>query len=107
MKILKEDKSMSVYLSIQFNIKDAEAFQIYSSQVGDTVKLYGGKTVGVSKMPQSLVGNPENEFFVLQQWPSLEDAQAWHESKEYAPLKTLRDEQAISELKIIVIPSVS
>ena len=98
---------MSIYLSIQFNVKDAEAFQTYSSKVGETVKLYGGETIGVSKAPKTLVGNPGSEFFVLQQWPSLETAEAWHQSKEYAPLKILRDEQAISELKIIVIPGLS
>lgn len=97
---------MTVYVSIQFNIKNAEAFQSYSSQVPETVKLYGGKTIAVSKNPQTLAGKQDCDFCVIQEWPSLEAVQAWHESKEYAPLKKLRDEQAVSELKMTVIPRV-
>ncbi|WP_342344074.1 DUF1330 domain-containing protein [Vibrio owensii] len=33
-------------------------------------------------------------------------AHAWHDSPEYAPLRKLRDEKAMRDLKIIPVPAV-
>lgn len=94
------------YLYIQFKIKEMDAFQQYGEQVSATVTHYGGKTIAVNKAPNPLHGQHNIDVNVLQEWPSLESAQAWLESPEYAPLKTLRDERAMTDLIITPIPAV-
>ncbi|PSW09368.1 DUF1330 domain-containing protein [Photobacterium rosenbergii] len=96
----------NVYLYIQFKIKNMGAFKQYGAQVPDTVALYGGKTIAVNKAPIPLHGNMDVDVCVVQQWPSLEAAQAWLDSPEYAPLKKLRDERAMTELTIVPVPAV-
>ena len=95
------------YLYIQFKIKEMEAFQQYAANVSDTVALYGGKTIAVNKEPSALHGSVDIDASVIQEWPSLEAAQAWLDSPEYAPLKQLRDDRALSDLKIISVPALS
>ncbi len=84
-----------------------EAFQQYAANVSDTVALYGGKTIAVNKDPSALYGSVDIDASVIQEWPTLEAAQAWLDSPEYAPLKQLRDDRALSDLKIIPVPALS
>ncbi|MDG3086398.1 DUF1330 domain-containing protein [Vibrio hannami] len=94
-----------IYVYIQFNIKDMEAFKRYGEKVSETTEIYGGKTIAINKAPAAIYGEVGAEVCVIQQWPSLETAQKWHDSPEYAPLKKLRDDEAMSDLKIIPVPA--
>lgn len=94
-----------IYVYIQFNIKDTEAFKRYGEKVSETTEIYGGKTIAINKAPAAIYGEVGAEVCVIQQWPSLEAAQKWHDSPEYAPLKKLRDDEAMSDLKIIPVPA--
>ncbi|WED23809.1 DUF1330 domain-containing protein [Vibrio sp. JC009] len=93
------------YVYIQFKIKDMQAFKRYTEQVSETTKIYGGKTIAVNKAPSAIHGEVGADVCVIQEWPSLEATQTWHDSPEYAPVKKLRDEEAMSDLKIIPIPA--
>jgi len=88
------------YLYIQFKIKDMQAFKQYAEQVSDTVSLYGGKTIAINKSPNPIHGELDMDVCVIQEWPSLQAAENWHSSPEYAPVKKLRDEQAMEQLTI-------
>ncbi len=94
------------YLYIQFKIQHMEAFSEYAERVSETTQIYGGKTVAINKSPMALHGDLGADVCVIQHWPSLEAAQAWHDSPEYAPLRKLRDEKAMRDLKIIPVPAV-
>ncbi|GAL27609.1 hypothetical protein JCM19239_1031 [Vibrio variabilis] len=94
------------YLYIQFKIREMDAFQQYAQQVSATVSKYGGKTVAVNKAPSSLHGKLDIDVSVIQEWPSIEAAQTWLKSPEYAPLKVLRDERAMDRLIITPVPVV-
>ncbi|HHX8572124.1 TPA: DUF1330 domain-containing protein [Vibrio alginolyticus] len=93
------------YLYIQFKIKEIEAFQQYADKVSGTVALYGGKSIAINKEPSALHGSVDIDVCVIQEWPSFEAAQTWLDSPEYAPLKVLRDERALADLKIIPVPA--
>ena len=90
-----------MYLYIQFSIKDQEAFSKYAQQVGATVEKYGGKTIAVNKEVRPLIGETNANVSVIQQWPSLEAAEQWLASPEYAPLKKIRDEEAMENLTML------
>lgn len=93
------------YVYIQFKIRDAEAFAQYAQAVNETTAIYGGKTIAVNKSPVAIHGATDADICVIQRWPSLTAALDWHNSAEYAPLKKLRDSQAMSDLSIIPIPA--
>lgn len=93
------------YVYIQFRIKDMAAFKRYTEQVPETTSVYSGKTIAVNKEPVAIHGEVGADVCVIQQWPSLEAAQQWHDSPEYAPVKKLRDEEAMTDLKIIPVPA--
>ncbi|NHI00251.1 DUF1330 domain-containing protein [Oceanimonas sp. MB9] len=94
------------YIYIQFSVRNPQAFQEYASRVGDTVTAYGGRTIAINREPTALHGETQADVCVIQQWPSLEAVRQWLNSPEYAPLKALRDEKAMSQLRIIPVPAV-
>ncbi|TMO82869.1 DUF1330 domain-containing protein [Pseudoalteromonas spongiae] len=98
---------MYVFIYIQFSIKDQQAFSIYAKQVSATVEKYGGKTIAVNKQVTPLTGEINADVSVIQQWPSLEDAEQWLASPEYAPLKKIRDEKAMENLVILHLSNVT
>lgn len=95
-----------MYLYIQFSIKDQEAFSKYAQQVGATVEKYGGKTIAVNKQVIPLIGKTNADVSVIQQWPSLEAAERWLASPEYAPLKKIRDEEAMENLAMVHLSNI-
>ncbi|KJY82770.1 hypothetical protein TW81_11135 [Vibrio galatheae] len=95
----------TTYLYIQFKIEDKDAFREYAQRVPETMKIYGGKMIAFNKSPIALHGELSSEACVLQEWPSVNAAKQWQDSPEYAPLKKLRDEKAMSKVKIIPIPA--
>ncbi|MDG3085514.1 DUF1330 domain-containing protein [Vibrio hannami] len=97
----------TVYLYIQFKIKDMQAFKRYTEQVAETTKIYGGKTIAVNQAPSAMCGEVAADVCVIQEWPSIEAAQTWHDSPEYSPLKKLRDEEAMGDLKMIPVPAIN
>ncbi len=94
------------FLYIQFKIKQMDAFKQYGEKVSKTVASYGGKTIAVNKSPNSLQGDLDIDVNVIQEWPSIEAAQTWLDSPEYAPLKALRDEHAMTDLVIVPVPAI-
>lgn len=95
------------YLYIQFKIKEINAFMQYGEKVSNTVAQYGGRTIAVDKSPSPLHGELDIDVSVIQEWPSIETAQTWLDSPEYAPLKVLRDERAMTDLVITPVPALS
>lgn len=78
----------------------------YGERVSETVAQYGGKTIAVNKSPNPLHGELDVDVNVIQEWPSVEAAQQWLDSPEYAPLKSLRDKRAMTDLVITPIPAI-
>lgn len=74
-------------------IQDAEAFEKYRNQVGDTVALYQGKISSRGAFDTFLWNELHCEPFqamVELEFPDLERAQSWAHSKEYQSLLAIR-----------------
>src|SRR5262245_27803585 len=68
---------------------------------------YGGKPlIGGNSTPRllALEGTEPPLGVVILEFPSLEQAQGWHDDPDYAPLKQLR--QANVEMEVFVVESV-
>ena len=92
-----------IFVYIDFKIKDKEAFQEYSQGVPATMKLYGGRSIGVQLGANFVVGLKDVDVQVIQEWPSNQAFIAWQNSAEYAPLKLLRDTKALENLTMSII----
>lgn len=79
--------------------------QEYLPTAGALVARHGGKAlIGGNSTPRlmALEGAEEPPLgVVILEFPSLEQAQAWHDDPDYAPLKQLR--QANVDMEIFVV----
>jgi uncharacterized protein (DUF1330 family) len=78
----------------------------YLPQTGALVAKHGGKALIGGNFTQRLLpleGAEPPIGVVILEFPSLEQAQAWHDDPEYAPLKQLR--QANVDMEVVVVAS--
>ena len=81
---------MPAYFMVQLQITDAERFKEYATQVPATIAQYGGRYLVRGGEYQVLEGEWPRRRHVVLEFPSAEQARAWYDSDEYAPLKALR-----------------
>jgi uncharacterized protein (DUF1330 family) len=91
---------MSVYVIATLTIKDVVRFEDYRRTVLPTMEKYGGRLVAHGG-PTVLEGEWPRERLIIGEFPSMERAQRWWGSPEYAKPKALRQATADSELVIV------
>jgi uncharacterized protein (DUF1330 family) len=91
---------MSVYVIATLTIKDVVLFEDYIRTVLPTMEKYGGRLVAHGG-PTVLEGEWPRERLIIGEFPSMERAQRWWGSPEYAKPKALRQATADSELVIV------
>ena len=92
---------MAAYLIGDIEVTDAALYDDYRRQVAATVQKYGGRFVVRGGTVQPLEGGWTPKRLVLLEFPSLEQAQKWYRSSEYAPLIALR--QRASRGKLVLV----
>lgn len=92
---------MAAYLIGEIEVTDPAAYEDYRKQVGATVAKYGGRFVVRGGKVQALEGGWSPGRIVALEFPSMEQAQKWYRSPEYAPLIALR--QRASRGKLILV----
>lgn len=95
---------MAAYLIGEIEVTDPATYEDYRKQVAATVAKYGGRFVVRGGKVQSLEGGWAPGRIVVLEFPSLEQAQKWYRSPEYAPLIKLR--QRASRGKLILVEGV-
>ncbi len=91
---------MSVYVIASLTIKDAARFEDYRRMLLPSMAKYGARVVARGG-PIVLEGEWPREKLVIAEFPSMERAQQWWASPEYAEPKALRQATADSELVIV------
>ena len=76
------------------SITDEQGMQQYRERVMATVDQYGGRYVAIGGPLQVIEGEQRPGFPVMIEFPSMEQAQRWYGSPEYADLKALRHRSA-------------
>ena len=92
---------MAAYLIGDIEVTDAALYDDYRKQVAATVQKYGGRFVVRGGTVQPLEGGWSPKRLVLLEFPSMEQAQKWYRSDEYAPLIALR--QRASRGKLVLV----
>jgi uncharacterized protein (DUF1330 family) len=92
---------MAAYVIGEIEVTDPATYEEYRKQVMAVVTKYGGKFVVRGGRVETLEGDWAPKRFVALEFPSLEQAQKWYRSPEYAPLIALR--QKASRGKLILV----
>lgn len=98
------EPAMPAYVIAEVDVTDAAAYEDYRKQVPAVVAKYGGKFVVRGGKVETLEGSWSPKRIVVLEFPSVEQAQKWYRSSEYAPLIALR--QRASRGKLIVVEGV-
>lgn len=92
---------MAAYVIGEIEVTDPAAYEEYRKQVLATVTRYGGRFVVRGGKVEPLEGGWTPKRIVALEFPSMEQAQKWYRSDEYAPLIKLR--QRASRGKLILV----
>lgn len=92
---------MAGYVIAEIELTDPAAYEDYRKQVPAVVAKYGGKFLVRGGAVQTLEGGWSPKRIVVLEFPSVEQAQKFHRSPEYAPLIKLR--QRASRGKLILV----
>lgn len=92
---------MAVYAVINIRITDSERYAEYRNKVSAIIARYGGKYLARGGTVEVLEGDWDPQRLVILQFESLERFHEWYNSSEYAPLKQLRLEAAVTELVVV------
>lgn len=84
------------------SISDPETYKRYVAQVEATLAPYGGRFLARKPEPEALEGQARPSRSVILEFPSEEQARAWHASPGYQPVLKLR--QSASRGTLLLLP---
>jgi uncharacterized protein (DUF1330 family) len=92
---------MPAYVVVNVDVKDPVRYEEYKQMVPPSLKAYGGRFIVRGGGVHVREGNWAPKRLVILEFPSLERAQAWYDSPEYAAAKALRQATASADLLIV------
>ena len=92
---------MAAYVFAEIEVTDPATYDDYRKQVLPTVTKFGGRFIVRGGKVDAKEGDWKPERMIALEFPSMEQAQKWYHSPEYAPLITLR--QKASKGKLIIV----
>ena len=93
---------MSAFLVVDTKIKDPDAYEEYKKQAKPIAEKYGGvyrARGGAMDVRETDLWTPTR--IVIIEFPDVKSAQAFADSDEYAPVKTIRTSNAECTLFIV------
>jgi uncharacterized protein (DUF1330 family) len=90
---------MPAYVIGEAEIIKPEAMKGYGPLIARSVEKYGGKYLARGSKPLVLEGGPAHNMLIIE-FASVEQAQAWYDSPEYAAAKAVR--AGASNLRLVV-----
>ena len=90
------------YVLVDTRISNSENYEIYKSKAKPIAEKFGGKYLtrgGDMDIVQNDLWSPTR--LVLVEFPSIDNARAFHDSNDYADIKKIRLENAESTLVIL------
>ncbi len=92
---------MPAYVVVSVDVKDPVRYEDYKRMVPASLKPYGGRFIVRGGTVQVQEGKWLPKRLVILEFPSVERAQAWYDSPEYAPAKALRQATSSADLLIV------
>lgn len=95
---------MAAYVIAEIEVTDPSKYEEYRRQVLATIEKHGGRFLVRGGNAEGLEGGWKPGRMVVLEFPSLDQAQKWYRSPEYAPLIELR--QAASRGRLCMVQGV-
>lgn len=92
---------MAAYVIVEITIHDPEAYEGYKLLTPAAVAAYDGRFVVRGAQSESLEGNWNPQRLVVLEFPSVERAQEWWHSPEYADAKAIRQRAATTKMLVV------
>jgi len=89
------------YVIAQINVTDPEAYKDYVAAVSPIVEKFGGEYLVRGGPAQHFEGESIGERTVVIRFPTLQAANEWYHSEEYAPVRAMRQAASTSLQTII------
>jgi uncharacterized protein (DUF1330 family) len=91
---------MAGYVIVNITIRDPVRYEEYRRLATPTVSAYGGRYLVRGGAVDAREGAWTPSRLVVLEFPSMERARAWWDSREYAPAKAIRQSCADTQLVI-------
>ena len=82
---------MPAYLISDLTVLEGEVFQTYRTRAAEAIAKFGGRYLARGGEIRTVEGDWTPRNVVIVEFPSLEHAQAWYGSPEYASALQVRD----------------
>lgn len=92
---------MTAYVIAEIEVTDPAVYERYKQLAPAGAAAYGGRYLARGGRTVALEGGWAPTRLVVLEFPSLERAQAWLDSPEYAPAKALRHQSARTRMVVI------
>ena len=92
---------MPAYVINDMEVTNPQLFEEYKKLSPPTVAHYGGKFLARGGHIEMLEGDWSPRRLVILEFPSMQQAQAWIDSPEYAPARRLRQLSSTSKLILV------
>jgi uncharacterized protein (DUF1330 family) len=89
------------YLVVQADITNPERYADYARLAPDIVTRYGGRYLARAGRTLTLEGPPARSRVVVIEFPSVEAAQRFYDSPEYAAARKLREGSATAQFVVV------
>ena len=89
------------FLVVEVKINDPEGIKPYQLAVEETFAPFGGNRIVAGGRVDVLEGDAPKGVIVIVQFPSMEQAHAWHDSPEYKAIIGYRHAAAESRIYLI------
>lgn len=95
---------MSAYVIVEIKVTDPVLYEEYKKLAPPLVTAFGGKYLARGGRTVSMEGDWDPERLVILEFESLEAAERWANSPEYAPARAMR--LAATESRLIILEGV-
>ena len=92
---------MAAYVIYDVEIYDPQRYQEYTVKVKPAVEAAGGRYLARGGRHKVIEGSWEPRRLVLFEFPSIEKAEEFYNSKLYREYKTIRDESSSGNIVIV------
>ena len=92
---------MAVYIVVNVQVTDPARYAEYREKAPATIARYGGRYLARGGEVDVLEGDWNPQRLVILEFESIKRVDEWYNSPEYAPLKQLRGEAAVTEFVVV------
>lgn len=93
---------MAAYVIVAVDVDDADAYATYARDVPASLDPFGGRFLVRGGDWSLLEGEWPSSRIVVLEFPSLEQATAWHESSAYQKIMPIRQQNARTHFMVAV-----